>query len=152
MILTEDTRQQKSKHLNIHNYCKRAGIEIVSKCLSVGDYMLAGNDTVSVDTKQDLTELACDLQADEKALNKKYRKCYEQKIMLIVLIEDGAYSCTADIAKWRNPYGKVSGWQLMQKVHRLEVSYGIKFRFCSKEKTGETLIKLLSNKCNIQQV
>ena len=59
MILLCDTRQQAGKHRNIEQYCKRHDIEMVSKCLNVGDYMLSedgktpsGN--ISVDTKQNL--------------------------------------------------------------------------------------------------
>ena len=59
MILLCDTRQQVGKHRNIEQYCKRHNIEMVSKCLNVGDYMLSedgetpsGN--ISVDTKQNL--------------------------------------------------------------------------------------------------
>ena len=53
MILLCDTRQQTGKHKNIEQYCKRNGIEMVQKCLSVGDYMFPDG-KVSVDTKQDL--------------------------------------------------------------------------------------------------
>ena len=53
MILLCDTRQQEGKHKNIDQYCKRHGLEMVKKCLSVGDYAFPGG-KISVDTKQDL--------------------------------------------------------------------------------------------------
>jgi len=53
MILLCDTRQQIGKHKNIEQYCNRHGIEMVQKCLNVGDYMFPDG-TISVDTKQDL--------------------------------------------------------------------------------------------------
>ena len=53
MTLLCDTRQQKGKHKNIEQYCKRNGIEMINKCLSVGDYAFPGG-KISVDTKQDL--------------------------------------------------------------------------------------------------
>ena len=54
MILLCDTRQQAGKHKNIEQYCRRHGIQMVNKCLSVGDYMLSEDGKISVDTKQDM--------------------------------------------------------------------------------------------------
>lgn len=151
MILIEDTRQQKGKHNNVHKYCDSQGIEIYPLTLTVGDYMLGevrngkvvpiGNR--SVDTKSlGLIELANDLSKDEQALDKKYRKCYEQGIKLIVLIEE-PFSSIQEIANWKNPHGFVNGRKLLDKMHRLKMMYGIDFMFCDKKRTGETLIKLL---------
>ena len=53
MILLCDTRQQKGKHKNIEQYCRKNGIEMVTKKCDVGDYMFPDG-KISVDTKQDL--------------------------------------------------------------------------------------------------
>ncbi len=150
MILIEDTRQQKGKHNNVRKYCEHQGVEIYPLVLSVGDYMLGERQggvvrpigKVSIDTKQSLLELASDLTKDEQALNKKYHKCYEQGIKLIVLIEEN-YNNIYDIAKWQNPHGKINGRVLIDKMHRLSMMYGVQFAFCDKKHTGETIIKLL---------
>ena len=150
MILIEDTRQQKGKHNNVHKYCDSQGIEIYPLTLTVGDYMLGEvqNDKVvpignrAIDTKFALIELAGDLSKDEQALDKKYRKCYEQGIKLIVLIEE-PFCSIQEIANWKNPHGFVNGRKLLDKMHRLKMMYGIDFMFCDKKRTGETLIKLL---------
>lgn len=150
MILIEDTRQQKGKHNNVHKYCDSQGIEIYPLTLTVGDYMLGEvqNGKVvpigkrAIDTKFALIELAGDLSKDEQALDKKYRKCYEQGIKLIVLIEE-PFSSIQEIANWKNPHGFVNGRKLLDKMHRLKMMYGIDFMFCDKKCTGETLIKLL---------
>lgn len=150
MILIEDTRQKCNKHDNVHLYCESQGIEIYPLTLAVGDYMLGQrvDGTVTplgrsaIDTKSGLIELAQDLSRDEKALNKKYRKCFEQGIKLIVLTEQ-PFKTVGDIVKWQNRYGNVNGRTLLDKMHRLEMMYGIKFMFCDKKQTGETIIKLL---------
>lgn len=150
MILIEDTRQQKGKHNNVHKYCDSQGIEIYPLTLTVGDYMLGEvqNGKVvpigkrAIDTKFALIELAGDLSKDEQALDKKYRKCYEQGIKLIVLIEE-PFGSIQEIASWKNPHGFVNGRKLLDKMHRLKMMYGIDFMFCDKKCTGETLIKLL---------
>lgn len=150
MILIEDTRQQKGKHNNVRKYCESQGIEIYPLTLTVGDYMLGEVQNgsvvpigkISVDTKQSLVECAMDLSKDEQALNKKYRKCYEQGIQLIVLIEEPMNSIY-EVARWHNPHGNVNGRKLLDKMHRLTMMYGVQFLFCDKKHTGEMLIKLL---------
>lgn len=152
MILIEDTRQKHGKHDNVRLYCESREIEIYPLTLTVGDYMLGqrvggtvtplGN--IACDSKADLIELAKDLSNDEKALNKKYRKCFEQGIKLIVLIEQ-PFDTTYDIIKWQNRYSNVNGRTLLDKMQRLELMYGIEFMFCDKKHTGETIIKILNN-------
>ena len=151
IVLIQDTREKVGKHNNIIRYCKSNGIEIIRKTLQVGDYMLGEKcgDTVipiskiSVDIKSlGLTELATDLTKDEQALNKKYRKSYEQGIKLYVLIEE-QFDSIYDIAKWKNPHGKIGGRKLLDKMHRLTMMYGVQFVYCDKSHTGETIIKLL---------
>ena len=151
IVLIQDTREKVGKHNNIIRYCKSNGIEVIRETLQVGDYMLGekcGNDVtpiskISVDIKGlGLIELAGDLSKDEQALDKKYRKCYEQGIKLIVLIEE-PFGSIQEIANWKNPHGFVNGRKLLDKMHRLKMMYGIDFMFCDKKRTGETLIKLL---------
>lgn len=151
IVLIQDTREKVGKHNNIIRYCKSNGVEIIRETLQVGDYMLGEKcgDTVipiskiSVDIKSlGLTELATDLTKDEQALNKKYRKCYEQGIKLYVLIEE-QFDSIYDIAKWKNPHGKIDGRKLLDKMHRLTMMYGVQFVYCDKSHTGETIIKLL---------
>ena len=83
MIIIQDFREKKGHHREIEKYCETNGIVIHRMSLDVGDYMLgdylAGKyftiGKVSVDTKQDLEELASDLHRDKLEFNKKYRKC-----------------------------------------------------------------------------
>lgn len=141
MILYEDTRQKAQKHNNIHDYCQKHNITIIPKYLNVGDYMLP-NGTKACDTKASLIETANDLYRDKLAFNKKYKKCLKDGIKLIVLVEEPIKS-KADLVKWQNPHGKVSGRMLLDLINRLRLSYGVKFYFCHKKDTGKYLIKLL---------
>lgn len=154
MTLYEDTRQQAGKHRNIELYCKRHGIELVRKCLSVGDYILDGS--ISVDTKMSLLELSKDVMSnDHRRFRAECIRAMEQGIQLIVLVEEEI------------PYGKVELWEVPRwktndRFHRIgdpmtrvnpsafakalrtmTEKYGVKFRFCSRSKTPETVIKYL---------
>ena len=150
MILIEDTRQHKNKHLNVHRYCQDNNIEIVPMCLNVGDYMLAervngkvvpiGN--TSCDTKATILECANDLYTDKLAFNKKYKKCLKDGIKLIVLVEEKVNNLN-ELVAWKSKHSRINGRILLDMIHTIKVSYGVKFVFCDKKNTGETLLKLL---------
>ena len=143
MIILADTRQKCGQHNNIETYCKANGITLIPKALQVGDYMLP-NGKCAIDTKATILECVCDLYTDKKSLNKKYRKCYEQGIHLIVLIEEEIKSLQ-ELVSWRSKYTKLTGRELLNMIHTLQVSYNVDFRFCKKENTGEVLVKLLTD-------
>ena len=142
MVLIEDTRQQKNKHLNVHRYCQEHNIKIVPMCLNVGDYMLT-NGNVAIDTKANIDELANDLFRDKKAFNKKYKKCYKDNIKLIVLVEE-KIKTKKDLLAWKSQHSKINGRFLLEMINDLKISYGIDFYFCNKIETGEYLIRLLN--------
>ena len=162
MILLEDSRQQEGKHKNIHLYCKRHGIEIVRKCLKVGDYMLSEDGenpvwNVSVDTKMDIMEICKDVMSSD---HRRFRaECIRAQLMgiqLIVLIEE------------EPPYGKIDLWEVPRwksnnQFHRygdpmtlvdpkalrkalitMTKKYGVKFRFCTRRQSPSRVIKYLT--------
>lgn len=142
MVLIEDTRQQKNKHLNVHRYCQENNIEIVPMCLNVGDYMLP-NGKVAIDSKQSIDELANDLFRDKKAFNKKYKKCYKDGIKLIVLVEEKIKGIN-DLIAWKSQHSKITGRFLFEMINDVKISYGVEFYFCDKNDTGRYLMKLLN--------
>ena len=154
MIIIQDFREKHGFHEGIEQYCKHNNIQIYRMKLEVGDYMLGifengkykpiGNK--SVDTKGGgLAELASDLYKDKLAFNKKYRKCYDNKIQLYVLVEEEVKTLQ-DIVTWSSPHTRVNGRLLLGMIDRLRKSYGVKFVFCPKNQTAQNIIKILTEK------
>lgn len=161
MILLSDTRQQVGKHNNIERYCATHGIQVVRKCLSVGDYMISEDGenpcgSVSVDTKFAIMELCKDIMSsDHRRFRSECIRAKEQGITLIVLTEE------------EPPYGRVDLWEVPRwktngKFHRIgdpmtradprtfrkildtmTEKYGVQFRFCARSQTPATVIKYL---------
>ena len=100
---------------------------------------------IAVDTKQSLEETANDLYRDKLALNKKYKKCWQDGIQLIVLVQEQVKSMK-QLTKWRSNHGKINGRFLLEMMDTLQYSYGVKFIFCEKSTVGETIIRLLDGK------
>lgn len=151
MIIIQDFREKHGHHSEIFEYCKLNNILLYRMKLEVGDYMLGtfengkytptGNR--SIDTKQDLAELASDLYKDKIAFNKKYRKCYDNKIQLYVLVEQEVKTLR-DIVTWSSPHTRVNGRLLLDMIDRLRKSYGVKFVFCPKNQTAQNIIRILT--------
>lgn len=141
MILYQDQREKHGHHSAIEDYCREHNITIIRKRLNVGDYMFPDGKT-AVDTKSSLLETANDLYRDKLAFNKKYRKCLQDGIKLIVLVEEPIKSLN-DIVSWKSEHTKISGRLLLDLMRTIETSYGVKFCFCEKKNVGENIIKLL---------
>lgn len=154
LIMVQDAREKKSHHNNIEQYCREMNIPIVRKMLSVGDYRLAqitekGGfafiNNISVDVKGGgLSELASDLYKDKLQFNKKYRKCFDNKIQLYVLVEEEVNDIN-DILSWSSKHTKINGRLLIDMIDRVRKSYGVKFVFCKKEQTAQTIINILNS-------
>ena len=157
LTVWEDTRQQKGKHKNIEDYCRRNGIRLVRQMLNVGDYMLAGSSipvidgkpyVVSCDTKMSVAEIAGNCFQGHDVFRDECQRANDFGIKLIVLIEE--MPPDGDIAKWRTPmdrYGrpkyKFDPAILKKTMETMTKRYGVQFRFCDGRSTGRLLIEYL---------
>lgn len=155
LIMVQDAREKKNYHNNIEDYCKKINLPIIRKRLNVGDYRLAtiskNNEiifinNISVDVKGvgGLEELASDLYSDKLAFNKKYKKCLKDGIKLIVLVEEPIKYLT-ELVAWKSKHSRINGRFLLDMIHTIQVSYGVKFVFCDKKDTPQKLFELLKD-------
>ena len=155
MILLEDSRQQVGQHRNIEAYCKRMGITIVRKCLSVGDYMIPGS-SVSVDTKKDILELCHNVMSDDhKRFKAECIRAQEQGIQLVVLIEElppfgrldmwevPRFQSSGKFHRYGQPMTLVQPSALRRACITMQEKYGVKFRFCTRRQSPARVIKYL---------
>lgn len=148
MVLYEDTRQQKGKHKNIYAYCEKMGIEIIRQALNVGDYQIAGNGSISVDTKQSVLELASNVFQEHSRFRDECLRAQKCGIQLIVLIEEVLPD--GGLRKWKSPIGRdglplsrINPTTLRKAMITMQAEYGVKFRFCDGRSTGKIMIEYL---------
>ena len=141
MEILQDCREKKNQHDLVEFYLREQGITLRRVRLEVGDYMFPRG-RVSVDLKKDCEELASDLYRDKKEFNKKYKKCLNYNIKLFVLVEQ-PMNKMVDLISWKSTHSKMDGMFLLEMIHNIQISYGVRFVFCEKEKTGEILLKIL---------
>lgn len=143
-----DSNQKAGKHNNKEMYFIEQGYNIIRKRLKVGDYMLNLTDKISIDTKQDLNEVCCNLFNKED--NKRFiRECIRAKanhIKLVILVEEEVDKYNLpDITISNHKHKlKVKGNTIKEKMLYFEKMYGVRFMFCDKNNAGAHLIDILS--------
>ena len=148
MVLLEDTRNQVGKHRNIEAYCRMTGIEIIRQALIVGDYMIANQGAISIDTKQDVRELAMDVFQEHKRFRSECERAQKCGITLIILTEETLPG--GRLENWRSPIGRdglpmyrFDPVKLKKAMITMQDKYGVKFRFCDGRSTGRIMMEYL---------
>lgn len=152
MKILVDTRQKAGKHTKKHAQMEAMGHELIFTPLTensglVGDYMRSDDLSVSVDTKQNLTEVNSNIFSDTSRFMKEVRRAFEAHIKLYVLIEHGGgIKDINDVPSWKPKYGCLNSRRLYDRMCRISIAYGVEFLFCDKRVTGRRIIEILENK------
>lgn len=143
----EKWTQPNSTDTHIKDYFDRHGIEYEVRKLDVGDYMIDGQPYIVVDRKQSFGECAVNLmnRKDSARFWREVRLAHDTGIQLVVLVESGPSVLNInDVPKWKSKYSPVTGRRLIDEMIRLEMGYGVIWKFCSKRSTGKRIIEILS--------
>ncbi len=146
MVIIEDTRNQVGKHQQLNEDLQALGHQVVRSKLFVGDYAEAKNQSVCIDTKQNIRELASNIMGKSHA---RFREeCYRAfcaDIRLIVLIEE-----ETPIQQWKSPNYKrnraqkvADGEILWKAMVTMHIKYGVQFRQCNPKDTAKVVIEIL---------
>ena len=149
MIIQIDSREKAHIIEKIIRYFDDQRIKHISSKLVVGDYMNMDNSKLVVDRKHNLSELANNLTNDSGRFMREVRLAKELGIHLVVLCEHGGWcKSIRDVKDWHNPMqGKIpfaiSGKELMERIYKVHIAYGVDFLFCDKRCTGRRNLEIL---------
>ena len=141
-----DTREQKNEH--ILKYFERHDIKYAIAKVDTGDYVLVANQhPVAIERKKDCSELAHNLMSHDKGrFYREIRRAHEVGVKLYIVCENGkGINSIEDVAKWQNPYGRVTGRMLREAIYKCSIGYGCEFVFCNKRQTGKIIYEILTN-------
>lgn len=156
-----DTREKTGKKDLILNWFEQNGVKVVRSKLYVGDWSFLHNQTLCIDTKQDLKEVYGNLVQSHERFRAELVRAKEAGIKLVVLVEEKGIETVDDVQNWTNPrqiiYERmkergdvklpkkppISSKRLMLIMKIMSENYGVEWRFCRKEKTGETILRIL---------
>ena len=123
---------------------------------------------VCVDTKFGLSEVYSNLVHDHDRVAAECDGAYENNIRLVFLVEEHSIKSIDDVHKWVNPQfkryekwkkgfekGRYCGTKITkppidsERLERMMKTFAehhhCEWRFCSKDRTGETLMEILTN-------
>ena len=148
MVIVEDTRQKPDKTGYIHEQLENLGHKVVRSKMLVGDYMIANDGKVVVDTKQDLQEVVNNVIHQHERFRNECMLAQEAGIQLIILVTEQKITCLADVVGWCNPrlrYNKkaTTGRTLGKILYSMQHKYDVRFEFCTKDNVGERIVELL---------
>lgn len=173
ICLIEDSRQQVHKHDTKNAYFESQGIRLLRSKLPFGDYSILGKGNLVVDTKKDFMELAGNLTKDHIRFRNEITNANSYGIGIVILIEEEDFYANLDVfAKWYNipvykndsfktingrrikahskgqPMASFNVATLVKAMKTMQEKYAVLFRFTTKEKCGEEIIKILYYKAD----
>lgn len=152
MNIIEDTGQKIGLHEIKNNWFNSNNHKITRCHLPCGDYALFP--TISVDTKQNMEEIAtnlCSTKAEHVRVRNEMLLAQRNNCKLIFLVEnENGISDISQVHTWedkRNIKNKkhkpVDAERLQKTMLTMESKYGCKFLFCHPNESAYTIIKLL---------
>ena len=173
IYLQEDSRQQLNKHDLKNEYFLEQGIKILRSKLPFGDYMIMNRPNLVVDTKKDALELFSNLTKDHIRFRNEIQNANSFGIGIVILIEETDYYASLEVFKkwyivplwksdgWKNiggkkykthskgePMTKVDVSAIVKAMETMQKKYAVLFKFTTKERCGEDIIKILYTRYN----
>lgn len=152
-VLLEDTRNKPEKNAHIRSQLEQLGYKVERTKLYCGDYTLPTNQSICIDTKQDLQEVVGNVIQQHERFRNECIRAKEAGIKLIILVSEPKINCLADVFGWYNPRLRFSkkattGRTLAKILYKMSAEYGVQFEFCTKENIGKRIVELLRGDTN----
>lgn len=147
-IILSDTRQKPEKNAHIDQQLEELGFTVQRCKLYCGDYTFPTNQSVCVDTKQDLQEVVGNVTKQHARFKRECERAKEAGIQLVILIQDPKIIELSGVFGWYNvrtrwSKGATSGRTLAKIMYSMREKYGVQWEFATKDKIGERIVELL---------
>ncbi len=149
MYIIEDTRQKLNQHTIKHQAFDRMDVSVLRCALPFGDYVLPP--AISVDTKENMQEIAANLVGDHARFRQECLKAQEAGCHLYILVETEWENINSidDVHLWYNSrliYSSkaVTGERLEKTMKTMQKKYGVRFMFCRPWESAKTIIRILN--------
>lgn len=145
MLIIEDTRQKDGKHQQKHIGFEDLGVELLRCKLPFGDYALPPR--ISVDTKENLEEIAGNLCGSKKERDRFIRECKAAAAagcQLVIMVETEHDGSLLDLGGIRLGNGMtVTGMQLHRAMTAVAGRYGVRFVLVRPEDAAKEIMRIL---------
>jgi ERCC4-type nuclease len=146
-IIIVDTREK--GHKSILKYFDEHNIDYITSKLDYGDYKIFKNNSVVIDRKDSLLELAGNLchTSEHERIKREIQRAKEDGCQdFIFLIAESKIKSIEDIKNWSSPHTRVTGTVLLKVMQTMKQRYGVRFVIVPKKDMGKKIIDLLTQK------
>ena len=144
-LIIVDTREK--GHKSILAYFDKNNIDYITSKLDYGDYKIYKDNSVVIDRKDSLLELArnlCHTSSHERIKREIQRSKDDGCKDFIFLIAESKIKSIEDIKNWSSPHTKVNGSTLLKIMQTMKEKYNIKFIICPRKDMGKQIVSLLN--------
>ena len=145
ITIVEDSRQKVGKHQQKHIGFEDLGVGLLRCKLPFGDYALPP--AVSVDTKENLEEIAGNLCGSKKERDRFIRECKAAAAagcQLVIMVETEHDGSLLDLGGIRLGNGMtVTGMQLHRAMTAVAGRYGVRFVLVRPEDAAKEIVRIL---------
>ena len=145
ITIVEDSRQKVGKHQQKHIGFEDLGVGLLRCKLPFGDYALPP--AVSVDTKENLEEIAGNLCGSKKERDRFIRECKAAAAagcQLVIMVETEHDGSLLDLGDIRIGNGMtVTGMQLHRAMTAVAGRYGVRFVLVRPEDAAKEIVRIL---------
>ena len=135
-----------------HEQMRAQGYTLLRSKLPFGDYALLP--TITVDTKQNIAELAQNVHYEHARFRSECLGAKENGIKLVILVEnDEGIGSLRDLCGWKEPESQfrkrknaktpIDGEKLAKACSTMSDRYGVAFEFCEPSKAAGRIIEIL---------
>ena len=146
-IIIVDTREK--GHKSVLKYFDEHNIDYITSKLDYGDYMLYKDNSVVIDRKDSLLELAGNLchTTEHERIKREIQRAKDDGCKdFIFLIAESKIKSIEDIKNWSSSHTKVNGSVLLKIMITMKNKYGVRFIICPRREMGKKIIELLGGK------
>lgn len=146
-LIIVDTREK--GHKKILEYFDKNNIDYIVSKLDYGDYMIYKDNSVIIDRKDSLLELAGNLchTTEHERIKREIARAKDNGCKdFIFLIAESKIKTADDIKNWSSPHTKVRGSTLLKIMQTMKERYGVRFIICKRSEMGERIVELLGGK------
>lgn len=143
-IIIVDTREK--GHKKILEHFEKNNIDYIVSKLDYGDYMIYKENSVVIDRKDSLLELAGNLchTAEHERIKREIARAKDDGCKdFIFLIAESKIKTADDIKNWSSPHTKVRGSTLLKIMTTMKERYGVRFIICKRAEMGKRIVELL---------
>ena len=139
---------QEKGHKSILAYFDKNNIDYIVSKLDYGDYMIYKDNSVVIDRKNNLLELAHNLcgTLEHNRIRKEILRSKEDGCKdFIFLVAESKIKTADDIKNWSSPHTKVRGSTLLKIMTTMKERYGVRFIICKRSEMGKRIVELLTS-------